>query len=150
MTEVLFYHLERQPLERVLPELLEKCLQRQWRVVVEMGSPERCEALDAHLWTYREDGFLPHGTAKDGRAAAQPVFLTTDGENPNRATVRFLADGAEMADFSGYERVVLLFDGGDPQAVERARESWTAARAAGHAATYWQQNERGGWERKSQ
>ncbi len=150
MTEVLFYHLQRQPLERVLPQLLEKCLQRQWRTVVQLGSEERCAALDAHLWTYRQEGFLPHGTAKDGHASAQPIYLTTGAENPNQATVRFLADGAETADFSDYQRVVLLFDGNDGEAVEKARQSWTAAKAAGHTATYWQQNERGGWEKKAE
>lgn len=149
MTEVTFYHLERQPLERVLPELLEKCLERQWRVVVQVGSEERAQALDAHLWTYRDDGFLPHGTVKDGHASAQPVFLTSGTDNPNRATVRFLADGAETTDFTGYERVILLFDGNDPDAVERARESWKAATTAGHAATYWQQSAAGRWEKRA-
>ena len=150
MTEVLFYHLQRQPLERVLPELLEKCLERQWRVVVQLGSEERRDALDAHLWTYRDEGFLPHGTTKDGNAALQPVWLTTGDDNPNGATVRFLADGAEEPDFAGYERVVLLFDGNDPDAVERARTQWGAAKTAGHDATYWQQSDRGRWEKKAQ
>src|SRR4249919_3176025 len=71
VTEVLFYHLDRQPLERVLPDLLERCLERGWRAVVQVGSEERRDALDAHLWTYREEGFLPHGTVKDGSAEAQ-------------------------------------------------------------------------------
>lgn len=150
MTEVLFYHLQRQPLEQVLPGLLEKCLQRQWYVVVQVGSEERCAALDGHLWTYRQEAFLPHGTAKDGRAEDQPIYLTTTADNPNSATVRFLADGAETADFSGYERVVVLFDGNDREAADKARESWTAASAAGHDVTYWQQSERGRWEKKAQ
>ncbi len=77
MTEMLFYHLQRQPLERVLPSLLERSLERGWRVVVQAASDERVEALDAHLWTYRDDSFLPHGTAREAEAAAQPVLLTT-------------------------------------------------------------------------
>ncbi len=149
MTEVLFYHLQSQPLERVLPSLLEKCLERQWRAVVQVGSEERRDALDAYLWTYRDDGFLPHGTVKDGHATEQPVWLTADDDNPNDAQVRFLADGADMPDYAGYQRVVLLFDGNDAEAVERARESWKAAKAAGHDATYWQQSERGRWEKKA-
>ena len=148
MTEVLFYHLDRQPLERVLPELLEKCLERGWRTVVQVGSDERRDALDAHLWTYREEGFLPHGTVKDGNAEAQPVWLTAGDDNPNAATVRFLADGAELADLAGYQRVVMLFDGQDPDAVDRARAAWKTVKAAGHDATYWQQSERGRWEKK--
>ena len=34
MTEILFYHLQRQPIERVLPGMLEKSLERGWRVIV--------------------------------------------------------------------------------------------------------------------
>ena len=148
MTEVLFYHLTSQPLERVLPDLLEKCLERNWRAVVQVGSEERRDALDAHLWTYRDESFLPHGTIKDGRVAEQPVWLTTDGDNPNQAQVRFLADGADVADYSGYVRVVRLFDGNDPEAVDLARQAWRTAKAAGHDATYWQQSEQGRWEKK--
>ena len=118
MTEILFYHLQRQPLERVLPALLEKSLERGWRVVVQAASEERIDALDAHLWTYRDDGFLPHGTAREAEAAQQPVLLTTAADNPNRASVRFLLDGADMpADAAAYERIVLIFDGEDPDAV---------------------------------
>jgi len=148
MTEVLFYHLQSQPLEQVLPGLLEKCLERKWRAVVQFGSEERRDALDAHLWTYRDDGFLPHGTAKDGHAAAQPVWLTAIDDNPNAANVRFLADGAEPANYTGYQRVVVLFDGNDPDAVDRARAWWSAAKTAGHDATYWQQSGGGRWEKK--
>jgi DNA polymerase-3 subunit chi len=149
MTEVLFYHLQNQPLEQVLPGLLEKCLERNWRTVVQLGSEERRDALDAHLWTFRDDGFLPHGTAKDGHAAAQPVWLTASDDNPNGAKVRFLADGAETDNYSDYERIVVLFDGNDPDALGRARTSWAATKAAGHDATYWQQSERGRWEKKA-
>jgi DNA polymerase-3 subunit chi len=149
VTEVLFYHIQNQPLERVLPELLEKCLERKWRAVVQVGSEERRDALDAHLWTYRDDGFLPHGTAKDGHAAAQPVWLTAEDDNPNHADVRFLADGADVANYADYRRVVILFDGSDQEAVEKARTNWTSVKAAGHDATYWQQSERGRWEKKA-
>ena len=155
MTEVLFYHLDRLPLERVLPELLEKCLERQWRAVVQVGSDERCEALDAHLWTYRDDAFLPHASARTtsgpggaGSAQAQPVWLTTGDDNPNSAEVRFLADGAEADNFADYRRVVMLFDGNDSDAVERARGAWKSVKASGHEATYWQQDDGGRWQKK--
>jgi DNA polymerase-3 subunit chi len=149
MTELLFYHLQNQPLERVLPGLLEKCLERKWRAVVQVGSEERRDGLDGHLWTYRDEGFLPHGTAKDGHATAQPVWLTTEDENPNGAEVRFLADGVEpAAGYDGYTRVVVLFDGNDPDAVDRAREQFAGAKKTGHDVTYWQQSAAGRWEKK--
>ncbi len=149
MTEVLFYHLERQPLERVLPSLVERTVARGWRAVVQAGSDERVEALDGLLWTYADESFLPHGTKKDGNIAEQPVFLTTEETNPNGATVRFLVDGAELAELSGYDRVVYLFDGHDPSAVANAREQWKAAKSAGHTISYWQQSSEGRWENRA-
>lgn len=149
MTEVLFYHLEHQPLERVLPSLVERTLERGWRAVVQAGSEERVEALDTLLWTYREESFLPHGTRRDGNSAAQPIYLTSNEDNPNGAGVRFLVDGAEASELSSYDRVVYLFDGRDAAAVAKAREHWKAAKGAGCEVTYWQQSSEGRWEKKA-
>lgn len=147
--EVLFYHLEPFPLERVLPSLLEKTLERGWRAVVQAGSSERLEALDNHLWTYREESFLPHGSVKDGFAERQPIFLTTDDANPNGAQVRFLVDGADLGAFAGYTRMVVMFDGRDEEALVRARGQWKRAKEQGCTVTYWQQSRDGRWEKKA-
>lgn len=149
MGEILFYHLERQPLERVLPVLLEKTLARGWRAVVQTASQEYAEALDGHLWTYREDSFLAHGLASEREAPRHPIVLTPETVNPNGAQVRFVVEGAPLPDAGDYARVVLLFDGRDETAVAAARQSWKAAKAAGHDVTYWQQSETGNWEKKA-
>jgi DNA polymerase-3 subunit chi len=150
MTEILFYHLKGQRLEQVLPPLLQKSLERGWRVVVQGSSEERIEALDAHLWTWRDDAFLPHGTWREPDASEQPVLLTLGGENINRAVVRFLVEGAELpADAAAYQRLVLLFDGDDPDAVATARERWAKAKNDGFEVTYWQPDENGRWQRQA-
>ena len=150
MTEAVFYHLLRKPLEKALPELLEKSYERGWRVVVQAGSDERVDALDAHLWTYNDSSFLPHGTARDGEAAAHPILLTTADHNPNGATVRFLIDGVPMPpDAASYDRIVLLFDGEDDDAVAAARARWSEAKAQGFDVTYWQPDEQGRWVKKA-
>jgi DNA polymerase III subunit chi len=149
MTEFLFYHLKGQTPEQVLPALLQKSVERGWRVAVQASSEERVEALDAHLWTWRDDSFLPHSTWRDGEAAEQPILLTLHEHNPNGATVRFLIDGAPVpSDASVYERLVVLFDGNDPDAVEAARARWSAAKAVGFEVTYWQADENGRWQRQ--
>jgi DNA polymerase III subunit chi len=150
MTEILFYHLERQPLDRVLPALLEKSLERGWRIVIQAASDERVDALDAHLWTYRDDTFLPHGTYRESDAAAQPVLITVHDHNPNGANVRFLVDGAAVpADAASYQRIVLLFDGTDEDAVSAARAHWASAKSVGFDVTYWQPDGEGRWQRKA-
>lgn len=150
MTDILFYHLQNQPLEKVLPVLLEKSVERGWKVAVEATSPERVEALDALLWTYSDESFLAHGTDREADAALQPILITARADRPNGATVRFLVDGAPFpADAADYERIVLMFDGNDPDAVDQARGQWKEAKSAGHACTYWQQGENGRWEKKA-
>ncbi len=148
-TEVYFYHLERQPLDKVLPSLLERTLARGWRAVVQAGSEERVEALDSLLWTFDEESFLPHGTSKDGRLERQPIYLTAGDDNPNGAAIRFLVDGADLPELSHYVRVVLIFDGHDASAVEKARAQWRTAKEQGCQMAYWQQPMKGGWERKA-
>ena len=150
MTEVLFYQLRSQPLEQVLPGLLEKSLERGWRVAVQVASEERLEALDAHLWTYRDEAFLPHGTDRESEPAAHPILLTMSADNPSRADVRFLLDGAGLpAEIGAYRRVVILFDGEDAEALAAAGERWAAVKAGGFDVTYWQMDGNGRWQRQA-
>ena len=145
MTEIGFYHLTRSTLDEALPRLLEKAYAAGNRVLVRVGDPERLELLNRALWTYGKESFLPHGTRSDGFAEEQPIYLTTQVENPNGATVLVLVEDAPAPDLAAFDRCLDLFDGGDTEAVARARERWRGALAAGHGCTYWQQGERGGW-----
>lgn len=148
MTEVSFYHLEKSGLEHALPRLLERALGAGLRTVVKLGSAERVEAVNAHLWTYAQGSFLPHGSARDGFGPEQPVWLTDGDDNPAGATVLILADGAETANPGAYERVLEVFDGRDAEALSRARGHWQTYKAAGHGLTYFRQNAAGGWEKQ--
>ncbi len=150
MTEVRFYHLQRKTLEQVLPQLLEKTLERGWRAVVMAGSEARVEALNGLLWTYARESFLPHGTKKDGYPERQPVWLTDFDENPNNANVLFLIDGAESSRIGEFGLCCELFDGRDDLAVACARDHWKIRKESGFDLTYWQQTERGGWEKKAE
>lgn len=145
MSDIRFYHLTTTSLEAALPQLLEKTLARGWRAVVRAGSAERVEALAQHLWTYDDFSFLPHGSPKDGHAEKQPVWLDTSEVNVNGAQVLFLTDSTEAGSLDAYEVVAELFDGNDPEAVSAARAHWRTYKRAGHAPTYWKQDERGRW-----
>lgn len=145
MTEIRFYHLTKTSLEAALPKLLEKTLERNWRALVLAGSEDRVEALTAHLWTYDDRSFLPHGSKKDGYPELQPIWLSAEDDNANHANVLFLTDGAESAALAEFDLVAELFDGTDHEAVQRARRHWKVYKAAGHEVTYWKQTEEGRW-----
>lgn len=149
MAEILFYHLTESNLESALPTLLEKSVGRGWRAVVQTGSEERRDALDQHLWLYRDDSFLPHATDHEPHAREQPIIVTAGPANPNDSQVRFLVDGAMPPALDGYERAVFLFDGNDGEQLEAARSHWKTLKAGGHDVTYWQQTPEGRWERRA-
>lgn len=149
MAEVLFYHLTESRLEDALPPLLEKSLERGWKVSVHLGSEERQAALDAHLWTFREDSFLPHGVDRSPMAERQPVLLTLSPDAANQSTVRFVADGAGIPALEGADRLVMMFDGHDQVQLEAARAQWRKLKEDGHALTYWQQTQDRRWEKKA-
>jgi DNA polymerase-3 subunit chi len=149
--EIWFYHLLGQPFERALPALIEKALERQWRVVVQTVDDLRVKALDDLLWTYKPESFLPHATASDKDAAHHPVIVTREGGNPNGAALRIFVEGAEVA-FEGdpaYDRVIVLFDGGNEAAVEAARRQWARLKAEPYTLAYWRQDDHGRWQRQT-
>jgi DNA polymerase III subunit chi len=151
MTDIRFYHLQRRKPEEALPAILEEALEQDMKVVVEAPVREWIEALDERLWTYSDESFLPHGTARDGEPETQPIFLTDGDDNPNAADMRILVGGAQAAPIlerqpGAYQRIVILFDGVDEEARLAARAQWTALKAAGHAPTYWREGDTGAWE----
>ncbi len=147
MTDIGFYHLTRTEADQALPALLGRTLKAGHRATVMCGTQARVAALDAALWLCTNPDWLPHGSAATGDPDMQPIWLTQADEAPNGARYLFLLDGMQSAQLQAFERVFDLFDGRDEAAVLLARERWRAAKAAGHAITYWQQGERG-WEKK--
>jgi DNA polymerase-3 subunit chi len=151
--EVWFYHLQRQPLERALPALVARTLARGWTAAIQAATPERLQALDDLLWTYDDSSFVAHGSARDGDAALQPVWLTIEDDNPNAAAVRFFVEGADAPavlanpEAAPTERAIVMFDGRDEDALNIARMQFRALRETGFALSYWRQNEEGRWEK---
>ncbi|MEQ8656035.1 MAG: DNA polymerase III subunit chi [Hyphomicrobiales bacterium] len=153
MADVAFYHLQTISLETALPQLLAKCLERDWRVVVEVGEPSRIAELDEHLWTFSEASFLPHAGEGASDPERHPIWLSATSGNPNSAAVRFFVEGAlpdEHHTLSDYERAILMFDGTNPSAVQDARGVWKTLRDAGHTLSYWRQSDTGAWQRADQ
>ncbi len=142
-----FYHIERGSLESALGPLLEKCLERGWRVVI-TGKDDTLDHLDEKLWTWRDDSFLPHALikGKGGKTdpASQPILLSSEATSANGAKVAMLLNGSE-ADASKFDRCIVVFEGSDEAARSTARSQYKAASDSGAAARYFQQDAQGAW-----
>lgn len=153
--EVWFYHLLNRPLESALPALVARTLANGWTAIIQATSAERLAALDDLLWTYDDQSFVAHGSAQEGDSAMQPVWLTLEADNPNAASVRFFVEGADaVATLAGEtarpkERAIVMFDGRDEDALNRARMQFRQLREQGFALSYWRQNDEGRWEKSA-
>ncbi|MEM9122619.1 MAG: DNA polymerase III subunit chi [Pseudomonadota bacterium] len=147
--EFLFYHLKNSSTENVLSTLLEKTIERGWKADVAAADADRLAALDVFLWTYRDDGFLPHGVAGGAHDGMQPVLLTCEEGQSNGGTVLFLIDGVTYEDYAPYSRVVYLFQDGDRPGVEAARALWRSLAETDWAVSYWAQEAGGGFAKKA-
>ena len=148
MTEIRFYHLEQRRVDQALPPLLERALEEGRRVLVRASSEEMVAALNEGLWTYDDASFLPHGAAGDGDPMEQPIFLTTELENANAATMLVQLSGADTGEADdAFDLVVLMFDGRDEAALAHARGEWRRLKDQDRAISYWRESDEGGWER---
>jgi DNA polymerase-3 subunit chi len=153
--QIWFYHLRDAPLERVLPPLIERALDRGWKCVVQATSAELLGEIDDLLWTYSDASFIAHATAQEGDAECQPVYLTRDNDNPNQAAVRFFVEGAPVApalncaQAQRYERCLVLFNGGDQEQLVKARGQWAELKTAGYRLAYFRQDADGQWRQKA-
>jgi len=151
MSRVDFYHLQKQSLDEVLPKLLLKAYASGKHIVVKVGNEERIEQINSYLWTFQDESFLPHGSKKDGFAAEQPIWLTSQNDNPNGAQFLFLTEGAEceVEELASYERIFNIFDGNSEVALTQARKLWKEYKENGCEVFYWQQSDSGKWEQKA-
>ena len=144
-----FYHLEKMPLEKVLPVILQKAYDAGTKVLIKTDLAEQADELNTFLWTYQPDTFLPHGCEKDGFNDKQPIFIThKDHINPNNATLCILINNVPICFDDSFERVLYFFNGLNQESVEKAREQWKKVSEAGVEKFYWKQNDAGKWENK--
>lgn len=142
--QVDFYHLTRQPLDRVLPRIAERILEQGGRLLVVAASEEMRVHLDQLFWNYKPESFLPHAQAGSGFDSEQPVLIAASGEAPNGARNIALADGMWRDDALGFERAFHFFD---EERIAEARAAWKdLAGREGITRNYWKQNEAGRWE----
>jgi len=149
MAEIWFYHLEREPVEDVLPGLLARGLQRGLRMAVQSSSQERLKLLSEKLWAHEDVAFLSHGDASTPMPGEQPIYLALSSENPNAADYRFYIDCAEPAGIDALARASIMFDGNEQTAVEQARALWKRFKAEGHEISYWKQDEERRWRNQA-
>jgi len=146
--EYWFYHLESATIKGVLPDLLEKTRARGWRALIKLPADQLAE-MDEYLWTYQDSSFLPHGRSDEPLADIQPITLSSSMDTTDNHQAVFLLGGVDITDMTGVERCIIMINGRSEDDVRRERERWKALKDNGAVLSYYQQNERGAWDKKA-
>lgn len=149
MTEVRFYHLTKKTLEQALPDLLERVLDLGRKAVIKVANDEAIPPMSKHLWVCRRGGFFPHGIEGDNHPDYDPLWLTSKDDNPIGANTLVLTQGVEASNIEDYEIVCEMLNGQNDNEVKAARERWKIYKDQGLELTYWQQSEKGAWDKKA-
>ncbi|MEM7618781.1 MAG: DNA polymerase III subunit chi [Pseudomonadota bacterium] len=149
MTEVRFYHLQKQSLDQALPLILEKAYGANYKSLVIMQDENEAERMCSLLWTYKQNAFLPHGGKKDGNAEEQPIWISDVDENENSANALILTQGVTSNKTGEYDLVCEMLNGHSDQEISNARARWKKYQDLGYETTYWFQNEAGNWAKKA-
>jgi DNA polymerase-3 subunit chi len=149
MIDIGFYQLAQRRAEAVLPQLVTKALGAGHRLLIRSSDAAMLDRIDAALWSFAADSFVPHGidtVLGPARAAAQPVLLSVAGDwQANRADC--LAQiGDDLPDvLTGLSRVLFLFAA---DTLEVARARWRiVSKNAGLRPIYWREGEGGRFEK---
>jgi DNA polymerase-3 subunit chi len=151
MSRIDFYHLQKQTLDEVLPKLVEKAYRTGAKIKIKVGNEARVEFINSLLWTYNEESFIPHGSKKDGFAKEQPIWLSSEDDNPNQSEMLFLVDGAdiELSQIGNFSRIFNIFDGNNEVSLQQARDFWKSLSTTDNEKNYFQQDDNGRWNKKA-
>lgn len=128
---------------------MEKALSTGDKIVLKAPDSAIASSLDQALWTYDASGFLPHGVEGCKHANLQPLYITTQNDNPAGAAIQVLVNAVDSENTTDFKMCLYMFDGRDERIVAKARSAWKAYSAGDHKMSYWQQKETGGWEQKA-
>jgi DNA polymerase-3 subunit chi len=141
--QVDFYHLTVTPVERALPGIAVKVVEGGGRLLIVSAEERQRRQIDASLWTWQAESFLPHAQAGTGDDAIQPVLIAEAVTPANQARFVALIDGVWREQALAFERAFHFFDA---DRIAEARSAWKAlANREGVERRYWKQDENGRW-----
>jgi len=119
--QVDFYHLTRDPAEKLVPMLAGKSLEAGRRVLVVSQDKAGSAALSSALWKQEPASFLAHDFAGSEQEAHQPILISDRCEAANGARYVLLSDGQWRDDALKFERAFYLFTAME---IDAARAAW--------------------------
>jgi len=143
--ELNFYHVATGNLVPSVVKLLAKVYDTGKKSIFFSPIEDRVKYVDKTLWTFSTNAFIPHGDKAFGFAEQQSVYMTSEIENPNQATVLVITDSFDYGSWNqNFEKVIFVFE--DDSSAKTAQEMLADLKNRNENVNYWKQSQKG-WEK---
>ena len=134
-----FYNSSHRNVVADISFLIEKLFKEKNRILVCCKDQETVEVIDAFLWTYKEDEFIPHSIATKEKNSIYPILITTDIHEDYDHNVLLASSGVliKETDWRKFAKAYYFFDDQENKEKENAREMWKNFSALNIVCKYW-------------
>ena len=119
--------------------LTEKLYKARNTILVYCKDYENVKIIDDFLWTYQDDGFIPHSIETKERSSIYPILITTNIHEDYEHNVLLALSGVliKEKDWKKFSKAYYFFDDQENKEKENAREMWKSFSALNIACKYW-------------
>ncbi len=134
-----FYNSSQRNVVADISLLIEKLFKKKNRILVCCKDLETVEVIDAFLWAYKEDGFIPHSIATKEKSSVCPILITTDIHKEYDHNVLLALSGVliQEKDWRKFSRAYYFFNDQENKEKANAREMWKSFSSLNIVCKYW-------------
>lgn len=129
-------------------KLLDKCYNTQLNTLVLVGDKTLENQIDNSLWSFSSTKFIPHGCSNDTLPHLQPIYITTNYENPNQAQILTVINPINLDDtyIDRFKKVLIVFNTNETDKKQSARNLYSYLQKSAYRLQYFQQTEQLEWQ----
>lgn len=146
-----FYCTLTELFNQTLCKLLEKCYSTSLNTITLVDEKKTEEAINNTLWSFSSTSFIPHGCSIDPEPSSQPIYITTNYENPNQAKILVLVILSynccnanydnNISYFQQFERILLIFKENDSKLIDHMNNYYHRLKQDGYLPSYFKQKQ---------
>ncbi|MDC3081804.1 DNA polymerase III subunit chi [Paracoccaceae bacterium] len=139
LEKAFFYNSSHRDVVTDIAWLTQNIFTKNNRIVIFCTDQDTVEVVDDFLWSYRDDGFIPHSIKKHGETSLDPILVTTDLDGGYEHNILLALNGVliEEKDWQRFAKIYYFFDDQDNKEKENARSMWKSFSSLDVDCKYW-------------
>lgn len=128
-SKIIFIELTLDNKLKYVCDIIEKLYSSNKKVHIFAGSNSDAKRIDEHLWTFKQDTFIPHKLSKRlSDKIIEPIIISTETDLSAQADVLVEFDPLELRNLQNYELIIDFAETYNSQNLQNSRNRYKKAR----------------------